>query len=121
AVGPERRSTPTPNRPHREGPPPSRPPPRPGGPAAAYLSRTSSPNAFSTTSSTRTAPALSSGALPLPHLGDCTQDGHPVRQSQLKIAVRVAASQLGSTSCPRSANPAPPGCPSCTKTVGRPV
>ena len=28
-----------------------------------------------------TAPALSSGSLPLPHLGDCTHDGQPVRHS----------------------------------------
>ena len=40
---------------------------------------------------TRTAPPLSSGSLPLPHLGDCTHDGHP-----------------SGTRTPRSPTPSPP-------------
>ena len=44
-----------------------------------------------------------------------------MRHSQSPIAARVAASHASSTACPRSANPAPPGCPSCTNTVGPPV
>ena len=50
-----------------------------------------------TTSRTRTAPALSSGSLPLPHLGDCTQDGQPLSHSQLATVARVACSQRRST------------------------
>lgn len=59
--------------------------------------------------STVTAPALSSGALPLPHLGDWTQLGQPSAQAQPATASRVAASQLRAARKPRSANPAPPG------------
>ena len=44
----------------------------------------------STTSSTRTAPGLESGLLPLPHFGDCTQDGQPGSQPHSAIASRVA-------------------------------
>jgi len=47
----------------------------------------------SSTSSSRTAPSLSSGSLPLPHLGDWTQDGHPSEQPQSAMASRVARSQ----------------------------
>jgi secretion/DNA translocation related TadE-like protein len=65
-----------------------------------------------TTSSTRTAPALSSGSLPLPHLGDCTHDGHPLSHSQVATVARVACSHWRSTANPRSLKPAPPGCPS---------
>jgi secretion/DNA translocation related TadE-like protein len=67
------------------------------------------------------AAALSSGSLPLPHLGDCTQAGQPVAQGQSRITSRVAVSQRRAQRKPRSANPAPPGCPSCTKIVGSPV
>ena len=38
-------------------------------------------------------PALSSGSLPLPHLGDWIQDGQPRSHSQAVIASRVALSQ----------------------------
>ena len=38
-------------------------------------------------SRTRTAPGLSSGLLPLPHLGDWTQDGQPASQPHSAIAV----------------------------------
>lgn len=51
------------------------------------------PSAASTRSSRTTAPALSSGSLPLPHLGDCTHDGHPAGHSQAAMASRVACSQ----------------------------
>ena len=47
----------------------------------------------SSTSSRPTAPALSSGSLPLPHLGDCTHDGQPSAHSQAAMASRVARSQ----------------------------
>jgi secretion/DNA translocation related TadE-like protein len=43
-------------------------------------------------SSKRSAPALSNGSLPFPHLGDCTHDGQPLRHSHAAIASRVAAS-----------------------------
>jgi len=62
----------------------------------------------STRSSSQTAPALSSGSFPLPHFGDCTHDGHPVRHSHELIASRVAVSQSVKAACPRSAKPAPP-------------
>ena len=48
----------------------------------------------SSTSSRRTAPALSSGSLPLPHLGDCTHDGQPSGHSHAAIASRVAVSHV---------------------------
>ena len=60
-------------------------------------------------SSSWTAPALSSGSLPLPHLGDWTHDGQPSVHSQATMAWRVTRSHRGATSWPRSANPAPPG------------
>lgn len=49
-------------------------------------------------SSRSTAPALSSGSLPLPHLGDCTHDGHPAGQGQSAMASRVVRSQVAATS-----------------------
>ena len=42
--------------------------------------------------SSTTEPALSSGSLPLPHLGDWMQDGQPRSHSQAVIASRVAVS-----------------------------
>ena len=69
-----------------------------------------SPNAFSTTSSTRTAPALSSGSLPLPHLGDCTHDGQPrARTRSPRSPPGWRASQRGSRRRPRSAKPGAAG------------
>ena len=46
----------------------------------------------STARSSRTAPVLSSGSLPLPHLGDCTQPGQPVSQRQVRTVSRVERS-----------------------------
>ncbi len=46
------------------------------------------------TSSSRIAPALSRGSLPLPHLGDCTHDGQPSAHSHDAIASRVAESHV---------------------------
>ena len=43
--------------------------------------------------SSRTAPALSSGSFPLPHLGDWIQEGQPRSHSQAVIAASVAPSQ----------------------------
>ena len=51
----------------------------------------------SNASSSCTAPALSSGSLPLPHFGDCTHDGQPSGHSQATIASRVTRSQRGAT------------------------
>ena len=42
--------------------------------------------------SRRAAACLSSGSLRLPHLGDCTHDGHPVSHSHCSSVSRVAAS-----------------------------
>lgn len=47
----------------------------------------------SSTSSSRSAPALSSGLFWLPHLGDCTHAGHPCRHGQLAMVSRVARNQ----------------------------
>jgi secretion/DNA translocation related TadE-like protein len=44
-------------------------------------------------SSSWTAPALSRGSLPLPHLGECTHDGQPSEHSQATIASLVTRSQ----------------------------
>ena len=52
----------------------------------------------SSASSSATAPALSSGSLPLPHLGEWTQDGHPVAHSHATIASRVTWSQRAAIS-----------------------
>jgi secretion/DNA translocation related TadE-like protein len=49
-------------------------------------------------SSSWTAPALSSGSLPLPHLGEWTHDGHPSVHSQATMASRVTRSHRGATS-----------------------
>ena len=108
----------------RDGPetPDPRRSPTPQRPAVAAGARSALREpASSTTSSTTIAPALSSGSLPFPHLGDCTQDGQPDGHSQSAIAARVAVSHSRRASWPRSAKPAPPGWPSCTNTVGRPV
>ncbi len=86
--------------------PADRPPSPDSGPGGARRAR---PARRARRRAPRTAPALSSGALPLPHLGDCTQDGQPVRHSQSRIAARVAASQRPSTACPRSAKPGAAG------------
>src|ERR1700741_3578020 len=58
--------------------------------------------------SSRSAPFFASGSLPVPHLGDWMQEGHPAWHSQLVIASAVAVSQSRATANPRSANPAPP-------------
>jgi hypothetical protein len=55
---------------------------------------------------------LDKGELPLPHLGDWTQDGQPASHGQALIAVLVAVSQSAATAKPRSAKPAPPAWPS---------
>src|SRR3954467_1020318 len=75
----------------------------------------------STRSSQVIAPALSSGSLPLPHLGDCTHDGQPIGHPQALIAAPVADSPARNAERPPSPKPAPPGWPSCTNTVGIPV
>lgn len=55
----------------------------PGGPGGSGGSSDvappaqSGPASLNSTSSRTAAPALSSGALPLPHLGDCTHEGQP--------------------------------------------
>jgi secretion/DNA translocation related TadE-like protein len=51
-----------------------------------------------TRSSSRTAPALSSGSLPLPHLGDWMHDGQPVVHEHSAIRSRVIRSQLAAIS-----------------------
>ena len=58
------------------------------------------------------APDLDSGSFPLPHLGDWMQDGQPFAQSHDAMASAVARSQDCAVQNPRSANPAPPSCPS---------
>lgn len=47
---------------------------------------------------TATAPRLSRGSLPLPHLGDCTQAGHPSAHEHARTRSRVEASQVAATS-----------------------
>jgi secretion/DNA translocation related TadE-like protein len=54
-------------------------------------------NAASTASSTRTASALESGSLPLPHFGECTHDGQPRSHPQAAMAVRVAVNHSAAT------------------------
>src|SRR5215469_16311951 len=70
------------------------------------------PGQHSRHSSRVTAPALDSGSLPLPHLGDWMQEGQPAAHSQDAIAWAVARSQSRAARKPRSAKPAPPSCPS---------
>jgi secretion/DNA translocation related TadE-like protein len=65
----------------------------PTGTAGDYPESSADGSASSTASSTVIAPALSSGSLPLPHLGDCTQEGQPAGHSHAAMASRVAVSQ----------------------------
>ena len=58
-----------------------------------------------------TAPALSRGSFPLPHLGDCTQAGQPRSQPHAAMAARVADSHLEGVVGPLG-EPRAPGCPS---------
>ena len=114
AVGPERRLTPTPNRPHREGPPPSRPPPDRAGRRRPTRGRPDRRRrAFSTTSSTRTAPGLVQRVVAVAALGRL----HAGRAAGCALAggdrlPGGARATAASTAWPRSANPAPPGWPS---------
>ena len=62
--------------------------------------------------SSRTAPVLDSGSLPLPHFGDWMQEGQPASQPQDSMARAVACSHSLAVWKPRSAKPAPPWCPS---------
>ena len=39
------------------------------------------------------APSLDSGSLKLPHLGDCTQDGHPEEHGHVRKVSRVAGTK----------------------------
>ena len=71
--------------------------------------------------SSRAAPFLSSVSLRLPHFGDCTHDGHPDSHGHSPISRAVSATRSSKRSTPRRTSPTPPGCPSCTKIVGRPV
>lgn len=50
----------------------------------------------STAVSSREAPVLSSGLLPLPHLGDCTQDGQPATHAHESMVADVADNQRSS-------------------------
>lgn len=59
--------------------------------------------------STRSAPALSIGAFPLPHFGDSTHRGQPAEHRHEAIASYVAPTHRVAASNPRSAKPAPPG------------
>ena len=65
----------------------------PADTAAGYPESSADGSAASTASSTVIAPALSSGSLPLPHLGDCTQEGQPAGHSHAVMASRVAVNQ----------------------------
>ena len=56
------------------------------------------PAASKVTSRRVTARVLSSGSLPLPHFGDCTQDGQPDRQGHPAMASRVPVSHCSSAS-----------------------
>ena len=51
-------------------------------------------NSLTTRRNTRTEPVLSNGSLPLPHLGDCTHEGHPRGHSHASMAAAVAANQV---------------------------
>jgi hypothetical protein len=73
----------------------------PGSPEApdhkGELANDAAASAVKTASSTLIAPGFESGSLPLPHFGDCTQDGQPWSQPHDAIAVRVAVSQSDAT------------------------
>src|ERR1044072_7215860 len=68
--------------------------------------------AASIRSSSVSAPALSSGSFRFPHLGLCTQDGHPRSHGQPRSSFAVSAAQPSNTSKPRSVMPTPPEWPS---------
>src|SRR5215210_4980619 len=67
------------------------------------------------------APPLSSMSFRLPHFGLWTHEGQPSAQGQPRIIRAVSATQPSNWSKPRCVMPTPPGCPSYTNTVGRPV
>ncbi len=48
--------------------------------------------------SSSSAPALCSGSLRLPHLGDCTHDGHPDRHGHSPISRRASATSISNWS-----------------------
>jgi secretion/DNA translocation related TadE-like protein len=93
----------------------------PGGWLPLRVQRQARAGPSSSSDSSSTAPALSSGALPLPHAGLWTHDGQPWAQEQAATRSRVAASHSRAAAKPRAAKPAPPGWASCTTTVSRPV
>src|SRR5664280_2367527 len=84
-------------------------------PRSSYDAAVQSAVARSTACSNRTAPSLSSGALPFPHLGDWTQDGHPASHSQAAMALPVAASHSWPAARGSPSAGTPPGCPSCVQ------
>src|SRR5215203_5272864 len=67
------------------------------------------------------APALSSMSFRLPHFGLWTHDGQPSAHGQPPIMCAVSATQPSNCAKPRCVIPTPPGWPSYTNTVGRPV
>ena len=62
--------------------------------------------------STSSAPALSSGRLPLPHFGEWMQLGQPDSHGQRSRSSRTLPSSAGSAPKPRRAIPTPPTWPS---------
>src|SRR5690349_7409809 len=58
---------------------------RASGAAVVWRGNGAAAMAARTTSRVATAPALSSGSLPLPHFGDCTHDGQPDSHPQPAI------------------------------------
>lgn len=58
------------------------------------------------------AACLSMGLLPEPHLGECTQDGHPVSHGQPATAASVFSRASAARAKARRDKPTPPGAPS---------
>ena len=64
---------------------------------------------FKSHSKIRRHACLSKGLLPLPHLGECIQDGHPVSHGQVATKSLVFSRSCSSTSKARWLSPTPPG------------
>ena len=123
AVGPERRLTPTPEpaSPRSGRRRPARPPDRAGRRRPTSPRTVPADRAQHHVQHRARRPPCPAARCRCRTWATARTTGSRSRHSHPEIAARVAASQRGSTSCPRSAKPAPPGCPSCTNTVGRPV
>ncbi len=80
-----------------------------GAPVRAALREPARRRRSSICSSSRSAPALDSGSLRLPHLGDCTQEGQPSEQRHSAISRRASSQSSSKRGERRPGDPDPAG------------